>query len=329
MDKVLVVAGPTATGKTALAVSLAHLFNGEIINADSRQVYRGMDIGTGKDLPSDSKFEIRNSKFNVENPKLNVGYREKEGIPVWLVDIVDPDYLFNVGEYVRLARMVVADIHSRGKLPILVGGTGLYIRSLLSVPDTVFIPPSPGLRVELSKLPVDSLAERLKVKDPLRWQTMNASDRKNPRRLVRAIEVAYARNERMLVDVSEKKNAFNVLSIGLRLDKETLKERIKVRVGKRMQEGIVKEIQALLDKGYGWQLPSFSAIGYRQWQGYFGKKKTPDECIAAWEHDEYQYASRQMTWFAKEKNIHWFDVSSSGYTEVIEQEIRAWYTSTS
>src|SRR3989338_4426614 len=150
MNKLLIICGPTAIGKTELGIFLSRKFNGEIVSADSRQVYKGMDIITGKDLPVNSKFEIAqwapNSKLRVENQKLSVGYRLKDDIPIWLVDIVTPDYIFNVGEYALLVQKIIIDIWSRGKLPVVVGGTGFYIRAIIERIDTVIIPPDKSLR---------------------------------------------------------------------------------------------------------------------------------------------------------------------------------------
>ena len=146
MARLLIICGPTATGKTALAIEIAQKYHGEIVSADSRQVYEGMDIGTGKDIPKNSKFQISNIKLNEKFNTCNIGFREKEGIPIWLVDVVEPDYQFNVGEYRNLARIVIQDIWNRGKLPIVVGGTGFYIHSIQSNAEFIDIPPDPKLR---------------------------------------------------------------------------------------------------------------------------------------------------------------------------------------
>ena len=202
MKQLLIICGPTATGKTALALHLAKKFGGELISADSRQVYRGMDIGTGKDIDQKSKIKNQNEKLNPSftsplikgrrggvNKKFTVGFRNKDEVPIWLVDIVEPDYVFNVGEFKQLAEAVIQDIWQRGKLPIIVGGTGLYVRALLRPWDGIFIPPNASLRQKLDKLTVEELQTELKKNTSEKFESMNHSDRFNPRRLVRAIEV--------------------------------------------------------------------------------------------------------------------------------------------
>jgi len=194
MSKVLIICGPTAVGKTALGVRLAKELNGEIISADSRQVYKGMDIGTGKDLPVNPKFEILNpkqilnSKFQILN--YQIGYYEIDGVKVWLLDIVEPDCQFSVADYVRCANSVIEDIWRRGKLPILVGGTGFYIKAIVDGIETIGVGPDWSLRRKLSNYQIIKLSNLLKKIDLEKWKRMNESDQKNPRRLVRAIEVA-------------------------------------------------------------------------------------------------------------------------------------------
>ena len=189
MDKLLIICGPTATGKTDLAIRLAKKFGGEVISADSRQVYKGMNIGTGKDI-SNFKFQI-DFKFQISNFKFKVGYYQVDGIKIWLYDIVKPDYQFNVADYKECADLVTFDILNRGKLPILVGGTGLYIKAVVSGIETLGVPSDWKLRERLLHCSIASLLEQLKKLDPDRWEEMNESDRNNPRRLVRAIEIAY------------------------------------------------------------------------------------------------------------------------------------------
>ena len=156
--KLLIIIGPTATGKTDLAIHLAQKYHGEIVSADSRHVYQGMDIGTGKDIDEKSKLKTpclsgrqENSKLQ-KNKKFSIGYRSKEGIPIWLVDIVPPDYQFNLGEYFKIAQQIIKDIWERKKLPIVVGGTGLYIKALLKPLTLIAIPPDADLRKQLNKL---------------------------------------------------------------------------------------------------------------------------------------------------------------------------------
>ena len=181
MNKLLVICGPTATGKTSLGILLAKKVDGEIISADSRQVYIGMDLGTGKDLPKNSEFKIQNSK---------IGYYLFDKIPVWMIDIVKPNQEFSAADFVGLASKVINDINSRNKLSIIVGGTGFYIKALIDGVDTLGIPPDWELRKQLGLKSTAELFEMLSRINSEKSASMNSSDKQNPRRLIRAIEVA-------------------------------------------------------------------------------------------------------------------------------------------
>lgn len=348
MRKLLVICGPTATGKTSLGVKLAKKFNGEIVSTDSRQVYQGMDIGTGKDLPSSSQFVDRSSQLGFENQKIKIGFRIKNRVPVWLVDICKPNYIFNVGEYKKLAYLVIADIWNRGKLPIVVGGTGLYIRSLVEPLDKMSIPPNNKLRKELDKLNVTQLQERLQRVDQGKFETMNQSDRQNPRRLIRAIEIAafMAHGEdspqlfKQLTHTTLGKHAHeDVLLIGLTTLRQELYRRIDERVDERVNQGIIKEIEMLLRKKYDWKLPSMSGLGYREWRDYFEKSNTKNQIsnkqreelitniIQQWKYDEHAYARRQLTWFKKMAGIQWFDITLPNCQTRVVTAVRQWYNS--
>jgi len=297
MNKVLVIVGPTATGKTALAVKLAKKFNGELISADSRQVYRGMDIGTGKDTES------------------------LEGIPMHLYDVVQPDEPFTVSLYQEQARVCIEDCIQRGKLPIIVGGSGLYVHALLH-PLTVNVGPNEALRKTLDTYTKKQLQEKLQEVGKRYWEAMNNSDRENPRRLIRKIEIALADQK----ELPKEKSLYNVLQIGLKTDAASLYTRIDERVEKRVSQGIIAEIQKLLDAGCTWKLPSMSGLGYRQWKPYFEGVSAKESVIQQWKYDEHSYARRQMTWFRKDKTIQWFDIKNSGAVREIESLVASWYT---
>lgn len=326
-DKLLIICGPTATGKTDLALHLAKQFDGELINADSRQVYRGMDIVTGKDLSKNSEFRIRNSELGIRNEILSVGFREKEGIPIWLIDIVNPDYVFNVGEYQRLAQTVIQDIHKRNKLPVVVGGTGLYIKSIINPIPLAQIPPNDLLRLELASLTLSQLQKRLQQIDQGRWEVMNDSDRANSRRLIRALEISEflsCTKTSVKIPASEKK--FDTLIIGLTASREILFQRIDSRVEKRINDGAVGELKNLIKKGYSANLPSLSATGYRELSLFVDSVYNLDEAVNRWKISEHAYAKRQMTWFRKDKRITWFDITNSDYRDKIVQQVEKWYT---
>jgi tRNA dimethylallyltransferase len=298
MHKLLTIVGPTATGKTGLGTRLAKKYNGEIVSADSRQVYIGMDIGTGKDQPDDVK--------------------------VWLYDVIEPNQRFSAVEYAKLAWEVIEDIWQRGKLPILVGGTGFYIKAVLEGIGTSGVVADWGLRKELKSLRTEELKSKLIKLDVARWDKMNESDRMNPRRLVRAIEIGESQNHKITGSQDHKK-VFQVLQIGLKATKEVLYGRIDERVEKRVENGILDEVEVLLEKGYKWSDPGMNALGYKEWKDFFNKKASQEECIQKWKYDEHKYARRQLTWFKKVSDIRWFDVDKSEYASDVEDMVRKWY----
>jgi tRNA dimethylallyltransferase len=321
MDKLLIICGPTATGKTSLGIHLAKKFNGEIVSADSRQVYRGMDIGTGKDLPVISNFQ-----FPISNlKKLGLGCYTLEGIRVWMLDMVEPSQEFNVARYVDLAQKVIVDIWQRNKLPIIVGGTGLYIKGLIDGIETLGVQPDWELRRRLENLPAQNLFDLLSRTDPIKAASLNASDRKNPRRLIRAIEVA---SKKPIFKLNAKPFILDPLLIGLKTELKELYQRIDRRVEKRVNQGVEKEIKKLISKGYSWNLPAMSALGYQEWQDYFEGQATREEVIQKWKFDEHGYARRQLTWFKKDKRIKWFNISKPNYQNEVEKLVESWYTKT-
>lgn len=325
MSKVLVIVGPTAVGKTSLAVYLACHFGGEIVSADSRQVYKGMDIVTGKELSADSKFvpiqSGLSSRLRTKKKKLSVGYRLKDRVPIWLVDIVDPDYTFNVGEYIQLAKNVIEHIQSRNKLPIIVGGTGLYIKALINPLSYINIAPSPLLR---RKLEVQSKAELQKEfcrLDSDWWNRMNNSDKNNPRRLIRAIEIT-----KKIKKTPMRSPEYTFLMIGLTAPNTFLYQQIDRRVDDRVKDGVIEEVRSLLQRKYDRSLPLFSSTGIRQLHDAFEGKKTMQKAIEEWKFAEHAYARRQKTWFKKESNIAWFDVTQKSSLSKIEEKVQTWYT---
>ena len=310
MSKVLVISGPTATGKTQLAFALAKKFNGELISADSRQVYKEMDIGTGKE-------------FSTE-------------IPTWGCDVVRPDQEWSAAHFVKLANKLIFEIQSRGKLPIVVGGTGLYIANLLNPPETLNIPPDKELRVELEKLSVTELQDRLGKINKKRFEEMNESDRQNPRRLVRAIEVfsvipakagiylnrfrvkRFDRHEL----TAEWPGMTNVLHLALVASINVIDKRINDRVRQRVEKGAEREVDGLVEK-YGWDSVLKFTIGYKEWRT--DPQYSIEEIIKNWTTHEKQYARRQLTWMAKHSPDKLFNVSQPDYILDIEAYVRRWY----
>lgn len=314
IKKLLVICGPTAVGKTKLAIHLSKLFEGEIISADSRQIYRGMDIGTGKDLPV-------NSNVKTQNSKLKYGYYEIDGVRIWGYDLILAKDNFSVAQYVEIAREIIKDIWSRNKLPILVGGTGLYIKGVIDGIETVSIPPNLILRKSLEGKGVDELYEILASSDPLKAASMNISDRKNPRRLVRGIEIASDR-----VNVRPKGRKYNdVLFIGLTAPKEFLFKRIEDRVYERLKSGFEDETKELLKDGISWNSQAMQSLGYRQFRNYFEGDEGRESAIKNWIKEEKKYAKRQITWFKRDKRIIWYDIKTSGWERNVERLVKKWY----
>jgi tRNA dimethylallyltransferase len=301
--------------------------NGELISADSRQVYRGMDIGTGKDF--DGAQTIPNLAQSVQYN--SVSYQlipyELQGIPLWMYDVVNPNELFSVAQYQHLADHIIEDVLKRGHTPIIVGGSGLYIQSLLTTIDTASIPQDMVLRGRLDKLSVSDLQEMVKKEGVTIWNTMNDSDRHNPRRLIRKVEILRTKQATPFTPNKTKRDFYIV---GLTAPKEFLDAKIDSRVDKRMTQGLLDEIRCLIEKGYGWQNTSFDALGYRQWRIYFEEQKNGNQMdekpiIEKWKQEEHAYARRQMTWFKRNADIHWFDISLKESLTSAEEKIHAWY----
>lgn len=332
MNKFLVVCGPTATGKTELALSLAKKFNGELVSADSRQVYRGMDIGTGKDLGDQFIIDNLELIINFKNKKYQLSAYKIKGIKLWMYDVIHPDEEFSVGHYQYLAQQVIGDILKRGKLPIVVGGTGLYIRSLINSIETASVPPNIELRKKFSESSVAKLVDELKKIAPEVYEQMNNSDKNNPRRLIRKIEIANAQIDNPNLFLNESLPNKNILIIGLTAPLAILFNRVNERVEKRVEQGIIKEIKTLLDKGYTWNLPSMSSLGYKEWRDKLlvANRVVPDEekqkIIVQWKKNEQDYVRRQLTWFRKQKRINWFDINQKKYFEKVVDFVNEWYT---
>lgn len=310
MEKLLVVCGPTATGKTQAGVRLAKKFGGEIVSADSRQVYRGMDIGTGKDLSAYGN------------------------VPVWMLDVVDPKENFSVADYVVLAKGVIADIWDRKKLPILVGGTGFYIKALVDGIDTLGIPPNFQLRKSYEGKITEELFDILFHLNPEVANSLNSSEKKNKPRLIRKIEIEQWGLEKMVGGGMRDKRSLSLwdkdtLLVGLIASPQTLRERINKRIDGWIEEGVEDELVKLLAQGVSWDSQSMNAIGYRLWRSYFEDKVTKEEVIRKWKQDEWQYAKRQITWFKRDKRINWFDITQDGWNKKVEEKVGEWYNESS
>lgn len=296
LPKLIVILGPTASGKTDLAVKLAKKFSGEIVNADSRQIYTGMDIGTGK------PHKIKNGKNKMRNDSVkSKNILIYKNIPHYLIDVVKPNETYTLSQYQTLAVKTIKDIGSRGKIPFLVGGTGLYIQSIvdnLKIPE---VPPDEKIRKQLEKLSDKQLLNKLKKLD---LKTFNTIDKKNRRRIVRALEVCLATGRSFSQLRRKGKCIFDVLQIGIDVSKNILYRRIDKRVEKMVARGLVKEVKKL-NKKYPFRLSAMSGIGYKEFEPYFDKKVSLKQTTDLIKKNTRGYAKRQITWFKKDKRIKW------------------------
>lgn len=287
----LVILGPTASGKTRLAVELARVLSGEIISADSRQVYRGMDIGTGKDLAE---------------------YGE---VPYHLIDIVEPGSEFNVFQFQRRFLEAFAGIMGRGRLPVLAGGTGMYLEAVLKGYRLVEVPENPALRAELAAQPMESLAERLKqTATPLH----NTTDLLDRDRLVRAIEIALYEQGHEPEPLPE----IRPLVLGLRWERAVLRERITARLKERLNQGMIEEVERLHTAGLPWETLEFYGLEYRFVARHLKGELTRNDMFQKLASAIHDFAKRQETWFRRmERNgmeIHWLDGAGEPLAEALQ-----------
>lgn len=277
--KLLVILGPTASGKSDLAVELAEHFNGEVISADSRQVYSGLNKGTGK-----------------------ITKKEMRGIPHHLLDISNPKKQFTVANFQKEAHEIIEDIHRRHKLPILCGGTGFYIQSVVDNITLPEVPPNTELRKKLERKNIDMLLRELRKLDARRADTI---DTQNKRKIIRAIEIA-----RALGNVPEvtKEQKYSALQIGISTDDDKLKEKINNRLHARIKFGMIKEVKTLHEKGLSWKRMRELGLEYKYISLFLENKLTKKEMITNLSTEIWHYAKRQKTWFKKDTRIKWFSL---------------------
>ena len=283
MKKIIVILGPTATGKTDLAVKLAKKFNGEIVSADSRQIFRNMDIATAKP-------QIKNGCF--------------KGVPHYLIDSFPLNKDLSVTVYKKLAIKTIKSIQKKGKLAFLVGGTGLYIKAVVDNLDFPKIVPDKDLRRRLEK---KSLKELFRIYKKLDLKGAKIIDKNNKRRLIRALEVCYLSKLPFWQQRKQKKPLFKVLQLGIKLPKSILNKNISIRTNRMIKLGLEKEVKILVKK-YG-NLPIISqTIGYKEWLPYLKNKinlKIKKQIIEETKNHTRQYAKRQLVWFKKDSRIIW------------------------
>ncbi|MCB9147653.1 MAG: tRNA (adenosine(37)-N6)-dimethylallyltransferase MiaA [Caldilineaceae bacterium] len=284
LPPLIVLLGPTAVGKTELSLNLCRQFGGEVICADSRQIYRHMDIGTAKPTPE-----------------------EQQQAPHHLFDIRNPDEPISLAQYQQLAFTTIDDIHRRQCVPFLVGGSALYIRAVvqgLRIPE---VPPNPKLRQELENVAATEgwqpLFQRLQELDPVTAATI---DRRNARRLIRALEIVITTGKSKSELEGSKPPPYRVLQIGLERPREQLYERIDRRVEQMVAQGLVEETADLLARGYAQNLPAMSSLGYREIGAFLRGELTQEAAIERIQIETHRFVRHQSTWFRKMQGIHWF-----------------------
>lgn len=305
--KIVVILGPTASGKSDLAVSIAKKFNGEIISADSRQIYKGLNIGSGK-VPKDSisrKFNF--SKMNLQYMEVELPYIYKDIIH-HLLDVISPKKTFSVTQYQKLAKKALQKILEKGRLPIICGGTGFYIDALIYDYQLPKVPPQKELRKKLEKKSAEELFNELQKLDPERAENI---DKRNKRRLVRALEIIIATGSPVpiLRQTQDKKSSYDFLKIGIKKSPVELKRLINVRVEKWLKQGIIREVKNLHNPptggGLSWQRLNELGLEYRTVAHYLQNLIGYEEMVENLKKETWQYVKRQMTWFKRDKKIHW------------------------
>ncbi len=304
LNKLLVISGPTATGKTDLAVELAKKYNGELVSGDSCQIYKGMDIGTGKDQPEET--------------------------PIHLIDIITPDQKFSVADFQKIGLQTITEIQSRNKLPILVGCSGFYIDSLINPNYTTFsVKPHKFWRFISRLCSVKFLQKIYQFLDPENFSKLNHSDVNNHYRLTRKIEIKIANltKKKQFPALSREGlgEGFDILHISLTAPLDFLYQRIDTRVNKRMQIGFLSEITKLLKK-YKWSDPGMQIGAYQCLRPYFENKKDLAFCLQLWSYAEHSDARRQSCWFKTKSGACFFDITNPQFKKQILTLVSRWYT---
>lgn len=296
MRPLIVLTGPTAVGKTALSIELAKMAGGEILSADSMQVYRGMDIGSAKIRP-----------------------REMQGVPHHLIDVLDPVQEFNVVVFQKLCRQAMEGIYGRGHIPILTGGTGFYIQALLRDIDFTENEENTEYRRQLEQLAAvkgsQVLHEMLTAVDPAAAQAIHAH---NIKRMIRALEFHYLTGEKISEHnerEAERQSPYRYCYFVLNDDREKLYQRIEMRVDQMLEEGLVEEVRHLMDQGCRRDMVSMQGLGYKEILDYLEGDITLEEAVYRIKRDTRHFAKRQLTWFRREKDVIWINKPDFGYDD--------------
>lgn len=301
-NPLVVIIGPTAVGKTELSIQLAECLNGEIISADSRLFYRGMDIGTAKP-----------------------NKHSQERIPHHLIDVADPDEIWTLATFKKEAQKTIKEIQSRGRLPILVGGTGQYIRAVIEAWSIPEVTPDLVLRLALEnwskEVSPQGLHDRLRILDS---KAADQIDPRNIRRTVRALEVILTTGRQFSDQRVRGDSPYRILRVGLTRPREEIYQRVDSRIRTMLEKGFVEEVQRLLDQGYSADLPSFSAIGYREIIAYLQGEISLEEAIDQMKKKTRIFVRRQSNWFKPDDpDIYWFKIDHNVMKEIVSV-IREW-----
>ncbi len=294
----IVIVGPTAVGKTELSVRLTKKLDGEIVSADSRLFYKGMDIGTAKPTQV-----------------------EMDGVPHHLINIAEPDDEWSLARYLPRAQDIINDILARGNIPFLVGGTGQYVQAVVEGWDLPGIEPDPLLRQILSEwaaeIGTNGIRSRLEILDP---DAAANIDGPNLRRMVRALEVILSSGKKFSSQKNKKGSMFRILQIGLIRPREELYQRIDIRIDRMIEEGLIQEVQTLLEAGHSRELSSMSAIGYKQIAAHLSGEISIDEAIRQIRSKTRKYVRQQANWFKQnDENIKWFSAADDPFKEILNE----------
>jgi len=291
LNTLVVLVGPSAVGKSALALHLAAILNGEIVSADSRLIYRGMDIATAKPTPA-----------------------EQARVPHHLIDVVAPDEELTLADYQARAYAAIDDIFARGKQPLLVGGTGLYVRAVVEGYNIPRVPPNPAFRAALEAQPAPALYARLQTLDPSAAQSILPT---NTRRIIRALEVIQATGEPISAQQTRHPPPYTMIQIGLSLPRPLLYARVDTRIESMLAQGLVQEVENLVARGYSFNLPSMTGLGYREIGMYLRGEVSLDDAVILLKRNTRKFIRHQANWFRpSDLRIHWFDRSAVSDHEI-------------
>lgn len=322
-NKTLIIAGPTACGKTSLALKIAQSIPATLISADSRQVYQNLDYIPGKDIPPD--FNRQQAPITFQNHSLP--YYTNSHTHIFGYDVVKPTQDWSVALFNRLCRKLVPHIHKHNRLPIIVGGTGLYIKSLTQSIETLHIPPNLKLRRKLNQLTTPQLQQKLDQINPTHFSQLNRSDKHNPRRLIRAIEVSnYKNNQSQSQPKQFLLNPKTTLKILLTAPQTLINKRIKKRVRKRFKQNWQPELKLLQSIDPRLTSPCATSLGYTQLNKYQTGQLSKKQALQAWAQREQKYSKDQISWFNNQPNYKKTPINTNHYPKKVVRYVSRWYS---